>query len=869
MFLTPWLGTRKPGLVRTRAACRRRPPRPRRSAAVPRAEQLEDRLCLTTCVAPPPDLLTWLPGEGNANDRAGSNHGTVAGATFASGLVGQALSFDGNDEVTLPSQPVASLIGATFTIEFWANPGDTPDRPTFGFAGSGQSEPTNPLASYDGALNFGDGVGGFQSLAALPVASANTWTHYAIVDDGTHYRVYVNGTLVQSEVIDVTPAHSNPRMFVLGQSGFPAPFASFYTGRIDEFTIYARGLTASEILGIVNAGDAGKCSAQDTQPPETLLTTVPPALSASRSATFAFTGTDNVTPPAGLTFQCQLDGGVLSACTSPRTYTELSEGTHRFQVQAVDQAGNIDPTPATFTWRVDTLAPLTTNVVAAPNPVQVGVSLTLTATLSDVNRGGSNLASAEYSIEGSSTFVAMSAQDGAFDSPTESGTATVPAFTAAGVYTFCVRGGDAAGNIGTAECILVAVFDPGAGFVTGGGWIDSSAGALVGSALAGRAHFGFNARYVSASPAGQTHFNFPAANLHFRSTAYEVLILTGFKSQVRGVGRVGDTAGYSFLLTAYDGDLPGGGDVDRFRLKIWLTGNPSNLLYDNVPGAPEDIDLANPQAIGAGNIRIHASALGASGGSGYQPDRRDDLSPDRLQSVVAAAVARWAAAGATPEQLSVLRHSDVRLVPLPGGTLGLAAAGVIWLSPDAAGHGWFVDPTPADDAEFAGLAVGPAGGRVDLLTVIAHEMGHLLGLEHGHDHDLMAATLAPGVRRTPGASLSGAGPAADSGPDARMPGVRPDRWWANTELLIGSAAARRAAAEQESGTFRPDGTGQALPQFVALLPPEEADCSTPLPQVGTWASTELARPRDTVFAGFQRWFAERALTDPLGFESWL
>ena len=91
--------------------------------------------------------------------------------------------------------------------------------------------------------------------------------------------------------------------------------------------------------------------------------------------------------------------------------------------------------------------------------------------------------------------------------------------------------------------------------------------------------------------------------------------------------------------------------------------------------------------------------------------------------------------------------NDIEFVvtDLPNNLLGLAAGHVIWIDQDAAGFGWFVDPTPDTDEEF-----GPseaAAGRMDLLTVLAHELGHVLGFEHdsepGH---LMSETLAPGTR---------------------------------------------------------------------------------------------------------------------------
>ena len=80
--------------------------------------------------------------------------------------------------------------------------------------------------------------------------------------------------------------------------------------------------------------------------------------------------------------------------------------------------------------------------------------------------------------------------------------------------------------------------------------------------------------------------------------------------------------------------------------------------------------------------------------------------------------------------------------------LGLASGRTITLDDNAAGWGWFVDRTPGSDSEF--LRPGDQGeqNRIDLLSVLMHEVGHLLGREHDAD-GVMGATLVAGVRENP------------------------------------------------------------------------------------------------------------------------
>jgi uncharacterized repeat protein (TIGR01451 family) len=230
------------------------------------------------CLAPPAGIVSWWPASGDANDLVGDRHGAAQnGAAFAVGQAGAGFSLDGADDFfSFASQPVANYIKPQFTIEFWANPGATPDRPTFGFAGSGTANTNNPVASYDDYLSFGDGAGGFQIMAPLPVAPANTWTHYAIVDDGTTYSVYVNGVFAFNALITAHPGGAGSRSFVIGQSGFSSGFEDYFKGVIDEFTIYDNALSPATVAAIHAAGSAGKCvTGADVKVTKTANTTHP------------------------------------------------------------------------------------------------------------------------------------------------------------------------------------------------------------------------------------------------------------------------------------------------------------------------------------------------------------------------------------------------------------------------------------------------------------------------------------------------------------------------------------------------------------------------------------------------------------------
>lgn len=145
----------------------------------------------------------------------------------------------------------------------------------------------------------------------------------------------------------------------------------------------------------------------------------------------------------------------------------------------------------------------------------------------------------------------MVALDGTFDEVTESVTAAISAFAAAGVHTICASGTDAVGNTGAEECRFLAVHDPDGGFVTGGGWIDSPAGAFAADPwLVGKANFGFVSKYKKGAsvPTGQAEFQFRVADLNFHSDSFEWLVVAGPKAMFKAPARSTEpatTASYS------------------------------------------------------------------------------------------------------------------------------------------------------------------------------------------------------------------------------------------------------------------------------------------------------------------------------------
>ena len=170
-----------------------------------------------------------------------------------------------------------------------------------------------------------------------------------------------------------------------------------------------------------------------------------------------------------------------------------------------------------------------------------------------------------------------------------------------GIYGVRISVTDRSGNKADDVLQFVVIYDANAGGVNGGGWIQSKAGSDIRNpSLSGRANFGFVAKYKAGAslPSGQTEFSFGKSKFH--SDGYEWLVVEEEGAQLKGYGSVNGVSGFSFLLTITDGHCRD--QKDKFRVKIW---NASGTVYDNVLGAPDEINPADLQDIGQGSISIH------------------------------------------------------------------------------------------------------------------------------------------------------------------------------------------------------------------------------------------------------------------------
>jgi len=172
--------------------------------------------------------------------------------------------------------------------------------------------------------------------------------------------------------------------------------------------------------------------ATDTTPPQTVIANGPAAKTTATSASFAFSSSEDSS-----SFECKLDSGNWSACTTPKAYSGVANGTHQFSVRAIDAAKNADATPATRAWTVEAPAP-NPPVDATPPETSITSGPPATTTSTSASFGFS-------STESGSSFECK------LDSASWSACGTPKSYSslAVGSHQFSVRATDPASNVDT------------------------------------------------------------------------------------------------------------------------------------------------------------------------------------------------------------------------------------------------------------------------------------------------------------------------------------------------------------------------------------------------------------------------------------
>ncbi len=219
----------------------------------------------TTCTPIPDGAIAWWKAEGNTLDAFSNNNAFPSGdPSFTTGRVGQAFDLHGNDYVHVPS-PVGIPVGnAPRTIETWFR--TTVSGGNQGIIQYGTADDKKMFSLIiDNASNihfYGHNYDLHGSQTILP----DTWYHVAVSYDGTNLNLYLNGSLEGGGSYPLLNTEMSPLGITIGTR----VGVYYFTGQIDEPTMYNRALSDAEILAIYNAGEAGKCLAC-TPPPDGIV----------------------------------------------------------------------------------------------------------------------------------------------------------------------------------------------------------------------------------------------------------------------------------------------------------------------------------------------------------------------------------------------------------------------------------------------------------------------------------------------------------------------------------------------------------------------------------------------------------------------
>jgi hypothetical protein len=693
----------------------------------------------------------------------------VSGTTYAVISNGHTYAEDGSYTVTVKvthnSLPVASNSGSV-TV---ADPAVTVGVPSFSATEAasftGQVATFTDPGGADGAtgeytatVNYGE-TGGTDESATVQYVNGTT---YAVISNGHTYaedgsytvtvKVTHNSLPVASNTGSVTVADA---AVTVGVPSFSPNKAVLFTGQVATFTDPggADGATG-EYTATVNYGETGGTDESATV--QYVSGTTYAVI--SNGHTYAQVGTYNVTvnvthnslPVVSNTGSVTVTGLTTTYIQAPSV---TAPDAASITVIVVCQFGVVNSGTVSLQLDGNSISP-------ANNSVVNGVA---SFTISPTTAGNHTL-TANYSGSGSPDFFGDSSTNLSwfvFGGTTNMGiiilqnsatmTATAPFTNSGTVEVLDTSSLSVTGPANTYTASSGTTIVDGTLSVNGGaGQVNMSPGSLYGSGTINAAVNVGSGSIVQPGDLGGLPGVLQTGNATLTSGAFFLVYANGNGSpgtnysQLASNGTV-NLGGSTLAVGLVGGYTPAINQTLTIVTATTVTGTFSQGSSINVAGYTFSITYNNLITDVPNSVVLTCTGvpLLAAGGPRTSVGSVPALTTDQLTPIVQEAIALWSAAGASTAQVQLLQGIHVQIVTLGAGLLGDATAGTIYVDATAAGYGWFTDPN----------ATTPAPGTMDLLTVVMHEMGHELGLSDldpaSNPLDVMAATLAAGIRRTP------------------------------------------------------------------------------------------------------------------------
>jgi hypothetical protein len=339
----------------------------------------------TNCYSPPPGLIGWWPGDGNAKDIVGTNNGNFSnGVVSVPGLLGNAMKFDGtNSYMAIPDSPQLHL--PVLSVECWVYftslngegnsslPGQqymvfkSNSRTCNNFEAFVLSKDRDPdgdaflweVTSADGNLIRSD---------SKTRVTTNTWYHVVGVAGTNYLEMYVNGVMETNVTFNFPLDYGNNKPLMFGSSGESCYDRKLH-GLLDEVALYNRPLNSNEVAALYLNGLAGKCKGTNG-----IVLTLQPQdqiVHAGTNVTF----TSAAVGGSAIGYQWQRNGSPIAGATSSTLIVTNVQAGGSYRVVVTNGSGTLTSASATLTvlFGPTITVPPTNQTVVAGNSAQFSV----------------------------------------------------------------------------------------------------------------------------------------------------------------------------------------------------------------------------------------------------------------------------------------------------------------------------------------------------------------------------------------------------------------------------------------------------------------------------------------------------------------